>query len=234
MTPSFPFEYRHAGRQHGERTPAALEGSSGPDLNRILAMATAIVLHLVAAMLLLRPPAIEPVEPEQETVLVDPVPIIQPPPPPVPVVAVERTLAQQPSPSARRPDPLPSSEPIDIYTPPLDAIGEAVDRLDPGTIGNGIPDLSPMTGARLAYAIAPAPGYPVKAVREGRSGTVLLQVTVDENGHPVEVTVSRSSGHRDLDQAALREVLKSWRFQPASRGGHPVRAIGLVPVEFRL
>ncbi|MCF7222691.1 energy transducer TonB [Marilutibacter chinensis] len=217
---------------------AALEDGRGPDINRIMAMSAMIVLHVIAVLLLLRPPAFEPVEARRETIVVVDPPRIAPPPPPV--VPVERTPTrpvQRPALPDPAPVTTPVSEPIDIYTPPLDdSVGEAVDVAESPTdsaIG-GPPDLSPMTGARLAYASAPAPRYPVKAVREGRSGTVLLQVTVDENGHPVEVIVSRSSGHRDLDQAAVRQVLKSWRFQPATRDGHPIRAIGLVPVEFKL
>ncbi|AWV06802.1 energy transducer TonB [Marilutibacter maris] len=246
MTPSFPFgqqhvEQQHADPRHGEgsrfeRWRAALADGNGPDVNRILAMAAMIVLHLVAVMLLLRPQSIEPVEAKQETILVEPIKLDQPPPPPVPV-PVERTPTapvRQPSPPVRQPDPLPDSQAPDIHVPPVDAVGETTDVIADNAIDDGPPDLSPMTGARLAYASAPAPRYPVKAVREGRSGTVLLQVVVDEAGQPIEVTVSRSSGHRDLDQAAVRQVLKSWRFQPATRDGHPIRAIGLVPVDFRL
>lgn len=94
-------------------------------------------------------------------------------------------------------------------------------------------DTTPLAGARLAYAEAPPPPYPVDALREGRSGTVLLQVLVGIDGRPERVTVSRSSGHRDLDRIAARHVERSWRFQPALRDGVPVQAIGLVPIEFR-
>ena len=66
------------------------------------------------------------------------------------------------------------------------------------------------------------------------TGTVLLQVLVGIDGRPMEVTVMQSSGHRELDEAARAQVLRRWSFQPASRNGQAVQAIGLVPIEFAL
>ena len=72
------------------------------------------------------------------------------------------------------------------------------------------------------------------AMSDARSGTVLLQVLVDTDGRPLDVRIARSSGHRELDEAARQQVLRRWHFQPAIRGGAPVQAIGLVPVAFSL
>ena len=63
---------------------------------------------------------------------------------------------------------------------------------------------------------------------------MLLRVLVDASGRPVEVTVERSSGHRDLDRAAREKVLADWRFHPAQRDGVPVSAYALVPIDFAL
>ena len=63
---------------------------------------------------------------------------------------------------------------------------------------------------------------------------MLLRVLVGTDGYPLEVTVARSSGHRELDDAARVQVLKRWSFRPASGNGQPVQAIGLVPIEFAL
>jgi protein TonB len=48
------------------------------------------------------------------------------------------------------------------------------------------------------------------------------------------VSIIKSSGSRELDQAARRHVLSAWRFHPAQRDGHAVRAWAQVPVEFKL
>ena len=63
---------------------------------------------------------------------------------------------------------------------------------------------------------------------------MLLRVLVDARGQPVEVTIERSSGHRELDRSAREKVLAEWRFHPAQRDGVPVSAYALVPVDFSL
>ena len=72
------------------------------------------------------------------------------------------------------------------------------------------------------------------AKQRGITGTVLLQVLVGIDGRPLEVTVAQSSGNRELDEAARAQVLKRWSFQPASKNGQAVQAIGMVPIEFAL
>jgi protein TonB len=37
-----------------------------------------------------------------------------------------------------------------------------------------------------------------------------------------------------LDDAARRQVLDEWRFQPAMRDGVAVEAVGRVPIDFRM
>lgn len=97
-----------------------------------------------------------------------------------------------------------------------------------------VTETGPLTGARLSYAFAPAPPYPADALREGRSGTVILEVLVGLDGKPVRVDIAQSSGQRDLDRIAVRHVLAKWRFEPAMRNGQPVQAIGRVPIAFSL
>ena len=89
-------------------------------------------------------------------------------------------------------------------------------------------------GAQLQALESPPPTYPAEAVRDGASGTVLLEILVGIDGRALEARVVRSSGHRALDQAARRVVLSRWRFQPAQRNGHAVQAIGRVPIDFVL
>jgi len=95
-------------------------------------------------------------------------------------------------------------------------------------------DTGPLPGVRLEYANAPAPPYPRDALREGLQGVVMLQILVDTDGRPLQVTIQKSSGHRELDEAARRFVLKRWTFRPAMKDGHAVQAIGIVPIDFNL
>jgi protein TonB len=89
-------------------------------------------------------------------------------------------------------------------------------------------------GAQLAYGEAPPPPYPSIAQRRGWEGEVLLRVEVNASGRPESVEIARSSGHSVLDRAAMQQVLKRWRFQPALRNGQAIRAWAEVPVRFTL
>ena len=77
------------------------------------------------------------------------------------------------------------------------------------------------------------PRYPESARRQGIEGTVLVKARVTERGLVDAVQVGRSSGHQDLDQAAV-EAVSRWRFEPAHRGRQPVAVWVLIPVEFAL
>ncbi len=76
----------------------------------------------------------------------------------------------------------------------------------------------------------PDPIYPKAALDQGLEGAVTLTVTVGPNGEVQDVTVSSSSGHASLDQAAVRAV-KRWTFTPGMQKGKP--AAGKIKVPFR-
>ena len=77
------------------------------------------------------------------------------------------------------------------------------------------------------------PQYPAVAVRRGWHGRVLVRALVDAAGRPTRVELAESSGHGDLDDAALAAV-RGWRFKPATRGGTPEPALLQIPVVFKL
>lgn len=204
---------------------------------RIAAGAGAIALNLAVLMLLLRPisppawlqqairaPDIVWIEPERPRPVPPlPVPVEQPRPQPRPVAVAQPRLELEPVPI-----PVVAPQPGDLAIPPVEAVA-----VTGGADAIAAPT-GPLAGARLQYAKAPPPPYPRRAVREGRTGTVLLEVLVDTDGRPLEVRIAQSSGHQDLDRAARRQVLEQWRFAPALDDGRPVQAIGLVPVAFSL
>jgi protein TonB len=77
------------------------------------------------------------------------------------------------------------------------------------------------------------PMYPSRAIREGWFGTVMLSVYVMENGRISEVRLDRSSGHPELDEAAIREA-KRWRLKPGMRDGVAVPMWKQIPITFQL
>jgi protein TonB len=78
------------------------------------------------------------------------------------------------------------------------------------------------------------PEYPPASRRAGEAGTVTLQVYVLESGRAGEVKVAKSSGFEKLDEAAVKEVQRNWRFVPGKEDGKPVAMWHTFAVTFRL
>jgi periplasmic protein TonB len=96
-------------------------------------------------------------------------------------------------------------------------------------------DLAPIRvhEATPLYRQNPVPEYPLIARKRGYQGTVVLEVLVNREGKVKELTLSASSGYSVLDQAALTSV-KTWLFDPGTRGGEKVDMWVKVPVRFQL
>jgi protein TonB len=204
-----------------------------PDARRIAAYAGAIALNF-ALLLLVSLPMQEgpplPVRQDGPVITVQDIPKEKPVPPVVPIrphqptprnVPVEHVRTQVATPPADVPVLVANGS--EAYVPPVDPPVDATATIS-----------GPVTGMSLEYASAPAPSYPRDALREGITGTVLLEVLVDVDGSPLKVSIHHSSGNRELDRAAQQQVQKHWRFRPASRNGTPVQAIGIVPIDFKL
>jgi len=104
--------------------------------------------------------------------------------------------------------------------PPPKPVEKAVVRTPPSTQGKG---------ARISQ-----PEYPPASRRAGEEGTVQLQVFVTENGRAGEIKVAKSSGFERLDEAAVKEVQRNWRFVPGKEDGKPVGMWHTFAVTFRL
>lgn len=74
--------------------------------------------------------------------------------------------------------------------------------------------------------------FPERSQLRGQKGTVLINVTLDANGHATGAAVERSSGHLLLDLAAKRSVLEKWQFD-VSHCAHTFPATHQVAVEYR-
>ena len=75
--------------------------------------------------------------------------------------------------------------------------------------------------------------YPSSAVSAREAGTVLVTAEVDTSGRAVGAKVDKSSGHPDLDAAALQSISR-WSFRPATKDGKPVAQQVVVPISFQL
>jgi len=94
-----------------------------------------------------------------------------------------------------------------------------------------LPDpVRPSEEVLLASAIRKVePAYPRLARAARISGSVPVEVTVDENGNPIAAWPL--SGHPLLKDCAV-SAARSWRYKPAIVYGHPVKATGIITFNF--
>jgi len=92
---------------------------------------------------------------------------------------------------------------------------------------------SPVTTDATFLEAPQAPKYPASAIKEKNSGTVRVEVAIDEAGQVVAVDLSETSGSAVLDAVALERAW-NWKFKPATEDGKPVQSRVVVPVVFSL
>lgn len=73
------------------------------------------------------------------------------------------------------------------------------------------------------------PIYPEEAKKKGISGSVVVKVTVDEEGNVISANALK--GHKLLRKAAI-EAAKGWKFSPTSLSGKPVKVVGTLSFFF--
>ena len=83
------------------------------------------------------------------------------------------------------------------------------------------------------YLQNPSPEYPGMSRRRGEQGKVLLKVFVSPQGQAEKVLLEKTSGFELLDKSAI-DVVKTWKFIPASSNNQPVSGVVIVPIRFSL
>jgi TonB family protein len=91
----------------------------------------------------------------------------------------------------------------------------------------GAQTTAPEKGPRVIHQVGP--NYPADALRVANGKVVQVLVTVQPNGIPTNVRISKGV-RQDVDKAVVDAVQK-WRFKPATRDGKPVQAGIMVQVE---
>ena len=93
------------------------------------------------------------------------------------------------------------------------------------------PRSAPISGGVLnGKAISlPKPAYPAIARQAHASGTVVVQVTIDENGNVISARAV--SGH-PLLQAVSVNAARNARFSPTKLSGQPVKVTGVITYNF--
>jgi protein TonB len=87
--------------------------------------------------------------------------------------------------------------------------------------------------ANPLYEHNPAPSYPRKARERGWQGTTWLRVEVLSDGRAGVVEILHTSGYDLLDNTSVQAV-RTWRFQPATRGNQAIASWVEIPIRFAL
>jgi len=79
------------------------------------------------------------------------------------------------------------------------------------------------------------PDYPESARQAAVEGTVIVKIRILKNGRPGNISISRTSGYGELDNAAIAAV-QQWIFVPAKDrdSGEELISEVTIPVAFRL
>jgi len=77
------------------------------------------------------------------------------------------------------------------------------------------------------------PIYPAALLKKGVGGKVLIACTVSPEGLTISTSIKQSSGHPDLDKAAIAAVNR-WKFKPGTKAGKKVKSIVIVPFNFEV
>ena len=150
----------------------------------------------------------EPEEPEEEP---EPPPPdeVQPPPPVAPPPPINISIAPPQIQTVTTPPP---------PAPPVRIIPPAAPPAPP-------PPAAPPRAAQPRgnpQNWATTDDYPSRALRDEREGTATIRVTVNTEGRVSGCSVTRSSGHGDLDDATCSLITRRGRFTPAEQNGRPV------------
>ncbi|AMO58625.1 energy transducer TonB [Endozoicomonas montiporae] len=170
-----------------------------------------------------------------------PEPEPQPEPKPKPKPEIEPPPEPEPEPPEPKkdtlviPDPIPEPEPEEEVVEeeiPEPVIEQVVESALEETEVEGLSD-EPVFVSEPEILNWTQPRYPRSAQRRNQQGVVMLEVTVDEDGKALTISVLESSGFDTLDRSAIAAV-ESWEFKPQRRNNHFVQSRVHVPVAFQL
>ncbi len=159
-----------------------------------------------------------------------------PPASPSPSLNDENRPVVSPEPSLGKPDyiPPPTTPPtgMSAATPSRTPAERPTETPTPKVYGATQPG-GPISGGVLnGKAISlPKPPYPAVARAARASGTVTVQVTVDESGKVISARAV--SGHPLLQQAAVQAAYGA-KFSPTQLSGQPVKVTGVITYNFVL
>lgn len=140
--------------------------------------------------------------------------------------AIEPEKVIAPTPEKLVPKPISVPEPI--AEPPSEPVVENIPEPQPQETSDSIEqnaslieDKGVSTEASSSSPISPK--YPRRSQRKNEEGLVTLSVRVLASGKTGDIRIIQSSGHKRLDEAAVKAVERA-SFEPARKFGHAVES----------
>jgi periplasmic protein TonB len=160
------------------------------------------------------------------------------PQPPVEVAAIKQPArnkqAQSVPASSMSGDQLSAGNPVEVKNAGTSTTSpQVVLESEPPPSAAPKPILRPVSGGVLngSATYLPPPMYPETAKRMRTSGTVTVEVVIDENGKVI--SANAANGPSTLREAAIQAALRA-RFSPTKLSGQPVKVFGTITYKFSL
>jgi protein TonB len=188
-------------------------------------IAIVIVLHVIVAWGIINGLGKRMITKMQEAVETKIIEEVKPPPPP-------ETPPPPPPPEMKAPPPpfIPPVE-VQVQQPPPQQTAIAVSSsAKPATteLNRAPPAAAPVkatgpahTGAVVNFDSCAKPEYPKSSLRNEETGTSTISFLIAVDGSVKDSKITKSSGFRDLDKAAVAALSKC-RFKPATENGQAV------------
>lgn len=162
-----------------------------------------------------------------------PKPVIKPTPIPTPVVAKAFDSVPLPVPVSNSMAKMDSRVPAKPIAPTTKTIA--------GVSGNSTSSTPVKTSNRptggeskqATIAYKPSPFYPTIAKRMGKQGQVIVKISIDKTGKPVQIDMIKPTDFPPLNKAAL-ETARQYRFKPALKNGIPTTSTMVIAIIFKL
>jgi TonB family protein len=163
------------------------------------------------------------------------------PPPPRPLPELVDQLSAPDAPSrasaawalagAKQADPAMAAALQKLLDDPSGPVREAATWALGHLVSPDATSLSPTLDTPPRLLVQTRPTYPQIAFDQKITGTVHVEILINETGRVVHAEVRRSIP--ELDKAALACV-REWQFAPGQRAGKPVVVLARSPVTFRI
>jgi protein TonB len=195
-----------------------------PSTSRYLGVGLVVLLHLALIDALVNAPArrsvsVAPVVVETRIVAeTPPHPLATAPPTAEPPPAQAVPPPKSPPPS-RPPVPRHSEMKIEPQPPPPSTAPTTLTTVMP--LVPAAPPAPVQVLPHLDLANSREPEYPPQSRQLGEQGSVVLQVLVGTDGGVLDTKLVQGSGYDRLDQAALRDIKRGYRFVPGTIDGKP-------------